>query len=106
MRVGNMRYDVKFLKRTITRDPDSKQRVETWTDGDTIKCSAVGSSNKGTNNESRIYNEVKTIECWNVTDIDETFRAVFQGKTYDIDSIEPLSYDNRKLQIKLIKIND
>lgn len=103
MRVGELRTNVVFQSRVITKD-EFGTTAESWTNRYKLKCKVVETSgSKGVDNNEVFTSSSVLIECY-MRDIKNDMKVLLNGNEYAIENINPFPYKNY-MQIQLSKIN-
>jgi SPP1 family predicted phage head-tail adaptor len=100
MEIGDLRHRVTIQKLTTAVNENGFE-IETWEDFKTV-WAAVG------NLHGREYYAAAAVQAENTVKftvrylegLDTTMRILFQGKQYNITSIDNIKYQNRFLEIK------
>jgi len=102
--IGDLRHRITFQKLTTSVNENGFE-VETWEDFKTVWAAA-------SNLHGREYFAAAAIQAENTVkftirylpDMDTTMRILFQGKQYNITSIDNIKYQNRYMEIKAMEV--
>jgi len=104
MNPGELRHRI-TLQKKITTTNENGFNVESWEDVKTLWAAA-------TNLHGREYFAAAAVQAENTVKftirylegIDESMRILFQGRHYNITSIDNIKYQNRYLEIKALEV--
>lgn len=106
MDIGNLKHRVTFQRFTTVVN-DNGFEEEAWVDFKTVWAAI-------TNLHGREYFEAAAVQAEKTVkftirftkDIDESMRIMFQGKQYNIASIDNIKYANKFIEIKAMEVDN
>lgn len=104
MEIGELRHRITFQKLTTTTNENGFE-VETWENYKTVWAAI-------TNLHGREYFEAAAVQKENTVkfttryfkDPDTSMRILFQGRQYNIISIDNIKYKNKYIEIKALEV--
>ncbi|SHH59286.1 phage head closure protein [Clostridium grantii] len=105
MSIGDLKHRITFQK-FITSVNDNGFEIESWEEFKTVWASVKNLYGKEYFQAAAVQRE-RTVKFLirAVPDIDETMRIYFQGKQYNITSIDNIRYENRFIEIKAMEVD-
>lgn len=105
VKIGNLKHRITFQS-VVTTTNENGFDIETWVDHKTV-WAAVSNLN------GREYFAAATIQAEKtvkfivrfIKDVTESMRINFEGKQYNITSIDNIKYENKYIEIKALEVD-
>ena len=106
MAIAELKHRITFLKPAASVNENGFE-AEDYIELKTVWASVSNLSGKEYYAAATVQKE-KTVKfrIRTIKDIDETMRIAFQGKQYNITSIDNIKYENRYMEIKALEAED
>lgn len=105
MAIGELKHRIIF-QRFITTINDNGFEVEAWEDYKTVWASVSNLSGKEYYQASAVQEEKTVKFLIRYTDgVDTSMRILFEGKQYNITSIDNIKYKNKYIEIKALEVD-
>ncbi|MEG0729630.1 MAG: phage head closure protein [Anaerovoracaceae bacterium] len=106
MEIGQLKHRITFLKPTSNINENGFE-TEGFIEFKTVWASVSNLSGREYFAAAAIQKEkIVKFKIRSISDIDETMKIAFQGKHYNITSIDNIKYENKYIEVKALEVEE